>query len=388
MLRTPLASERIQKIDQRTGLKIIQISSFPSPAYSFMYDRPSITPDNQRIHFYAQRWCGRSAPWDIFRCDTDGLNLFQLTERDMDEAPEWHYGVPSAVMSVDGVSLYALFPGEDILLHIDTETGRTEEIVSLKKYIGDGFAFAGVRMNHDETKLYADIRSYEHGDAHLLSIDPRNGEVTALDTNETVQACFGSEPRLLLTKNFMKLGTRTTADGTRVYTSLNDKPMETVVADEDFGNQRPLGIGPPNFAHSSLLGKTDRIQGTGHIPDKCIWIAETSDGSMRKLCEGPYFWHSGASWDGEWIISDTNWPDEGLHLIHVETGNFAYMCSPDATQDHSQFGHPHPGLSQDGRIGVFNSDRTGVCQVYVVHITDEFRENLTSGNHISGSKWF
>jgi len=36
-------------------------------------------------------------------------------------------------------------------------------------------------------------------------------------------------------------------------------------------------------------------------------------------------------------------------------------------------------MSQDGRIGVFRSDHTAMSQVYVAHITDEFRESVKEG---------
>jgi hypothetical protein len=81
MLRTPYASERIQRIDPKNGLKVIQLTSYPVPSEHLHYDWPSVTPDNQRVFFHSQREARRGAPWDIFRCDTDGLNLFQLTER-------------------------------------------------------------------------------------------------------------------------------------------------------------------------------------------------------------------------------------------------------------------------------------------------------------------
>lgn len=101
--------------------------------------------------------------------------------------------------------------------------------------------------------------------------------------------------------------------------------------------------------------------------------------ATRKLVEGPYFWHSGASYDGEWIVADTNTPDEGLQLAHVPTARFKTLCYAGATQDHYNFGHPHPALSQDGRVAVFRSDRTHVPQIYIAHITEEFRERVKAG---------
>ncbi len=94
MLRTPLASERIQRIDLTTGVKVIQITSYPSPSEHLHYNWPSVTPDNGRVIIRCQRAAARGAPVDLFRCDTDGLNLFQLTEREPDA------GTPSVRMTL------------------------------------------------------------------------------------------------------------------------------------------------------------------------------------------------------------------------------------------------------------------------------------------------
>jgi oligogalacturonide lyase len=399
MLRSPLATERITRVDPHTGIKVIQITSYPSPSVHPMYDWPAVTPDNRRMILYSQQYTGRMAPWDIYRCDTDGLNLFQLTERPGHLGRDIHHGIPKARLSLDGERVYAAWTGEDVIYRIDMETGESERIAEFAGAVGEHLTLAGLRINRDETRAYADMRSYEHGDARLLSVDLATGEVTVVDTNATVSACFQNEPKLLLVKNFYKLETVVNPDGTRSFNTTIEHPMEFTICDEDFGNEQPLGIGPQHFAHSTLLGQSGFIQGTGHFPHHCIWLADTStaaDGKpaeVYKLCEGPYFWHSGASFDdgpggrAEWIISDTNWPDQGLHLIHVPTGHFAYVCTPGASQDHSQFGHPHPALSADGSIAVFTSDRTGVTQVYVALLTEEFREKVRTGEAMSGPKW-
>ena len=145
-------------------------------------------------------------------------------------------------------------------------------------------------------------------------------------------------------------------------------------------------ICPSIFAHATLLGKTSMLQGCGLPPERCIWVVEEGK-EPEKLVQGPYFWHSGASFDGEWIVSDTNFPDQGLQLVHVPTQYFRTLCHPGATEDHVEYGHPHPALSQDGRVAVFRSDRTNVSQVYIAHITDEFRESVKAGELDGSNRW-
>ena len=376
MMRMKYGSERIQMHDQETGIKVIQITSFPIQSVHLDYGWPSVTPDNRRFIFCTQQYAGRAAPWDILRCDTDGFGLFQLTDREFPNPAIWHYGIPKAAMTLDGERLYAVWPGENILCRIDVETGETEELADLNPYLTEGHLPMAVRISSGERRIFVDIRSYEHGGAFVLRLDLSSGELVHMLDGRNIHACFSNEERILVQTNFVKLDTEETDDGTRKYSSKRQEKVTFVSCDEDGGDERY--VCDNNFAHSTLLGRTGKVQGTGLPPERCIWVAGEGIEPYRAAV-GPYFWHSGASFDGEWIISDTNWPDNGLHLIHVPTGHFRTLCHARASQEHSQLGHPHPALSQDGRIAVFGSDRTGVSQVYIALITNEFRESVIAG---------
>ena len=376
MLRTSLASERITRIDPTTGIKVIQLTSYPTPSMHLDYAWPSVTPDNQCVVFLCQRAASRAAPWDIFRCDTDGLNLYQLTDRAPGGNTGHHHDIPSVTMTLDGRSLYVIWPSENILCTVDVETGSVDELVPLAEFAPQGHLIGGIRISSSGERLFMGVRSYEHGGGHVLRVDLATGAATTFETDASVDACYPNQPRLLITRNFMKLGTTTTADGTRIYANDRDVPMELWSCDENGDDMRY--VCPKMFAHATMLGRTGHIQGTGYPPHRCIWVVEEGGGPY-KLVSGPYFWHSGASYDGEWIVSDTNWPDVGLQLIHVPTRRFRTLCHAGAAQDHSQFGHAHPALGHDGRIAVFASDRTGVNRVYVARTTDVFRESVVAG---------
>ena len=376
MLRVPLASERIQRIDPETGIKVIQITSYPTQSVHLDYAWPSVTPDNSRVFFYSQRSASRTAPWDLFRCDTDGLNLFQLTEHVPNGGVPGQVGAPQVMTALDGLSLFVSWPGEEILFRVDAETGEMEELCDLKPYVPEGYLLAAVRPSFAPDEMLMNVRSYRHGDASIYRLNLRTGGVDLILENASLQGVFYDARRLWVLKNFMQLGTTTTADGTRIYTNTSPREMEIYSTDDDGGDQRHMcGM---IFGHSTSLGRKNAIQGTGRPPERCIWIVEAGR-EPRALTRGPYFWHSGASFDGEWIISDTNWPDEGLYLINVATGRHRLLCHARATQEHTQYSHTHPTLSQDGRVAVFGSDRSGVYQVYVAHIPDDFRESVIAG---------
>ena len=133
------------------------------------------------------------------------------------------------------------------------------------------------------------------------------------------------------------------------------------------------------FAHSSWLGKTGKLQGCARFPSRAVLVATCGQEHPQLLVQGPYFWHSASTLDGEWIISDTNWPDEGLQLINVSTRRFRTLCYPLSSEGHPQWTHPHPSFSPDGELVLFNSDRTGVAQIYLATIPGEMREELNQG---------
>ncbi|MBI4557983.1 MAG: PD40 domain-containing protein [Candidatus Hydrogenedentes bacterium] len=378
MLRALLGSERIQMIDPHTGIRVIQLTSFPAPSAHFLYDWPSITPDNRRVVFFCQRYAGRGAPWDLFRCDTDGLNQFQLTERgDHDEAGGY-YGRPNSMLSLNGTTVYVVWGTS--LCAVDVETGRTEELRSLEDVCPQGSVFGRIHISASGKRIFVS----RYGDAvGTVRVDLASGAVEEIDLGGHLFACCRTEARLVVQRGQVAWDTAETKNGVR---RIINAGTQLGLWNTDEVGQDARFFCPMMFAHATLLGRLSTIQGCGLPPHRCIWTVE--DGKEpQKLVEGPYFWHSGASFDGEWIVSDTNWPDMGLQLVHVPTRRFATLCHAGATQDHVEFGHPHPALSQDGRIAVFRSDRTHVSQVYLAHITDEFRERVKSGNLAGNDKW-
>ena len=379
MLRTPLASERIQRVDPRTGIKVIQLTSYPTPSAHFLYDWPSVTPDNERVVFWSQRAAGREAPWDLYRCDTDGINLFQLTERGDRRERGGYYGRASSIMTLDGRTVYVIWG--TTFASVDVETGGVEELLSLESVAPDDSTFGSISLDETNGILYAN----RSGPGNVtVRIDLASGDVGELELDGRFTGVVHGTDRIIAHRGTVIYDTEARADGVRGVVNVGD---ELSVWNLKSDGTDPQYVSPWIFAHATTLGLSGIVQGTGRFPHKCIWVAEAGK-EPEKLVSGPYFWHSGASSDGEWIVSDTNWPDQGLQLIHVPSRNFTTLCQPNATQDHVEYGHPHPALSHDGRICVFRSDRTGMSQVYVAHVTHEFRERLSSGDVASGPKWF
>ncbi len=373
MLRTPFASERIQRIDPTTGIKVIQLTSYPSPAAHVPYDWPSITPDNSRIILYAQRWTGRTAPWDIYRVDSDGLNMFQLTEDGEDDSAEGYYGRQWCALTLDGQTLYVLW--NRILRRIDVETGKDEAICDLSEHSSEQIVLGRIGISSTGNRLFISRRGKPQEGQHIWQTPPALRYELATGSVDEVD--FQSEPRVMVQRVSAGDTVRPEvgADGIRRFVNVGGLPYLYSV-DEDGGSEKL--ITQNIFAHCTLLGRSDAVQGCGRPPERCLWTAKAGE-EPEKLVQGPYFWHSAGSMDGEWVVADTNWPDCGIQLAHVPTKQFRTLCHPNGSLAHVEFGHPHPCISQDGRLVVFRSDRTGMSQVYAAHVTDEFRESVIAG---------
>lgn len=329
--------------------------------------------------FFCQRYAGRGAPWDLFRCDTDGLNLFQLTERGDREESGGYYGRASAVLTLDGKTIYVVWRTD--LCAVDVETGKVDELLSLDGFCPEGSVFSRIHISASGDLLF--IGRHGSDGPGAVRVNLETGHIDEIDIGGYLFACVQTGPRLIVQRGEVKWGTAPGAAGSRRVINVGSK-LSLWNTDEDGGDGRL--ICPSIFAHATMLGKTSMLQGCGLPPDRCVWVVEEGK-EPEKAVQGPYFWHSGASFDGEWIVADTNWPDMGLQLVHVPTRHFRTLCDAGATQDHVEFGHPHPALSQDGRIAVFRSDRMGVSQVYVAHITEEFRESVKAGELDGKDKW-
>jgi hypothetical protein len=206
-----------------------------------------------------------------------------------------------------------------------------------------------------------------------LRVDLATGKTDAHEADAVVAGCFQGSGRIEIIRSYQRVEAIAQADGTRVIKNVRPEPMTAWSIEPDGSDEKLIGR-VDMFGHHTILGRTELVQGTGQPPNRCIWLVEPGK-EPEKIAQGPYFWHSGASFDGEWIIADTSWPDEGLKLIHVPSRHWRTLCHAKAEQEHAGT-HPHPALSQDGRIAVFGSDRTGVPQVYLAHIPDDFRESV------------
>lgn len=339
--------ERIEFVDARTGVRLMQVTSFPTMSMALPYFGRNFTSDSKTLIFVSQREAGRDAPWDLFRVDIDGTNLTQLTECE---------GAAGFVMSPGDDCAY--FHRQGALWKVDINTFREEEILA-----PHGVASIGAgAISPDGAHYFAQVVT-AHETSGIVRI--------RTDGSEAVLIAEG-EPGSLALHSASPGGV-----GLLVWKRRGGKKM-WVLLDID-GSEKGVYTGSYDFAHCTFLGRSERVQGCALPPDRALVHIGPGEQQPTTIAQGVYFWHSASTLDGEWIVSDTNWPDEGLQLVHVPTGRYRPLCYPRSSQGHPQWTHPHPQFSPDGRAVLFNSDRTGICQIYLAFIPDDLRERVRTG---------
>lgn len=340
-------SERAILRDPQTGLTLIRLTHSSCIATSLYFEMCSFTDDELYVVILCQRYAGRDAPWDLFRARTDGLELVQLTEQE----------------DVHG-------------LVVSPETGKVF-------YQADGFLHMLDLQSLDEATL-AEVPG-------VSPVSPRSLAAVDLRATTYFGNCFDDEHNALLFRVELSNGAaeilyeserqnHITVDAAGETIAFNDWQGDRIVPsfiDSDGRNVRPQPF--TLFAHNTWLGDTKKLQGTLLPGGHAIVAIEEGDPEPTILTEGRYYWHSSSSRDGEWIVADTNWPAEGIYLLHVPSSTVTYVCNPQATCSHPQWTHPHPALSPNMRFLLFNSDVTGIGQVYLAELTEEFLADAESG---------
>ena len=345
-----LGSERIEFRDRVTGVHITQITSFPVMSNHFYIEHPSFTSDCSTLVIRSQRVPARAAPWDLYACDADGLNLRQLT--DEDDANNFalaHEG--SLAWYQRGTSLWS----------VDVGTGERREVcggppgvLSMGYWCGcaspDGkFYFGYGRRRSDDQGVVIRYRT-DGTEAVVLAADPHLCHLHASPGGHGIS--FG--------------GVNERGEG--VQYGMN----------HDGTNLRVLPTA--TLSHFTWAGTTKRFVGAGMWERRVIHTIEEGQRDSSVVVEGSFFWHTGISWDAEWTVADTNWPNEGLMIVNIRARQYARLCLTDNTAGHPQWTHAHPAFSPDGKRVVYTSDRTGICQVYVADVPEEFKAWVATPN--------
>ena len=341
---TVFPGEAYRTFDPETGVEIWQLTSGPTVNTNLYTHVNFFTRDSNTLIFQSFPGYVRGMTPQIFRVDVDGQNLTQLTD-----AP----GIGGIVLAKETPFVYFLKKNQLVRENILT---AEEEVVAREDAVLEAETALG-SLSEDDSFYAADVK-WTSGGFGIFTADLRSGR-TRLLKMDAVTHHVQINPA---DKN------------TLLFQYFNDDPHMLWLMDSNGQNLRPLNV-LRETGHFTWMGKTGRVLTTADYPRKALVSIADGEAAEQVIVESPeiYFWHAGVSRDGQWIVSDSNWPDQGIFLIHAETGTVRKLCSDYSSKTY-QLSHPHPAFSPDGKQVVFNSDRYGFPHVFLAKIPEEWQK--------------
>lgn len=341
------SSERKLFEDGKTGVGIVKLTAFPTVNTKFYFHVHAFAPDSQSLVFKSYKYAHRDSQIDIFKVNIDGKGLVQLTDR-----PD----VGGAVVSFDGKWLYYVSNGEFRRLSMST---YEEESI---RHLDSLAAGAGLSsMTYDDRFYYVEVnlKNGRRGIARF-STDGREADVVFENAYITHAQIEPSEGNVIAFQ-----------DGP------DERHRNIWLVNQDGSHLRPLEL-PYGNGHWMWVGSTKKIMSNLEKEYQGIAMMAEHDEAPELIADGEHYWHASCSMDGKWMVSDTNWPDHGIHLINVATRKSKVLCYPNSSSCHPQWTHPHPSFSPDGKLVVYNSDESGIPHVYMACIPDDMLAEMAA----------
>ena len=342
-MATPMSAEVSFYQDRVTGIRIAQLTAWPCVNNIPYFHDHFFTPDSRTLLFHSIPGPRGAGTADIYRVDMNGHRLARLTT-----GLRWS----GLAMAADGKGFY--YTSEGALWWADLETGEPQQVVKLPP----GASGAGGGSLTRDGKVYVVQLVLASGEMGILRVytDRAQGEVVHTVSRLSHAQVEPSEGRMI------------------AYQITRPDNINQWWLPADGGEPRPFML-EEGTGHWMWVAETRRIVSTLLHPRGALLTVGIDDPAPSVVVEAPiYFWHAAVSRDGVWAVSDTNWPDQGLQLVHMPTGHFETLCMSDS--DNGAWNHPHPSFSPDGSMVAFQSNRTGVPQVYLGHIPPEMKAQL------------
>lgn len=331
--------------DPETGAKIVKLTAFPVVHHKLYFHINQFTPDSKTLVFHSQRGSRREDGQDIYKVNTDGTGLFQLTDDPYVSGP---------ILSYSGKYLY--YFSKSVLKRVDIQTFEEDEIAWIKGLNGAGCT----SLTFDDRILVGEGNSVDGKRViYRVATDGSAADIISENDMITHTQVEPSEGKLVAFQH-----------------GPDAQHRNIWLMNIDGTDMRPLEL-PYGNGHWMWIGDSKRIM--SNLESSCWGISTYREGDAEPekiVSDGLTCWHGSCSVDGKWMVTDTNWPDNGIHLICPETKKHAKICNSNSSNCHPQWTHPHPSFSPDTRYVVFNSDETGISHIYLAEVSDELKNSL------------
>ncbi|MGH2559415.1 MAG: TolB family protein [Thermomicrobiales bacterium] len=393
--RTQSIAPHVESIARETypesGARVTQLTNAASIHTHIYPESPVFTPDSRR--FVYSRFLSVDQPCEYWICDLTTHQLRPLTR------PAEEPSVHGPVVSPDGrwfvyVSLPEEAGGDSNVsmlevrrLSLDDPGSHSEVVCAIEGFrrpypLGtispDGRFYA--------TSALQFLRSGEPPIAGILVVDLESMAIICVHQgsdifNAHLQFEPGAGHDLLIQHN---RGGILDEHGT-IVRLVGEEGATFYVIDREGSNLRRLNIGTPHSrpvqGHQVWLGPTGRILSTlvrrpGDDPNEGDLVSiGVGDERPHEVALGWAFDHVAVTQDGRYFVCDVK-PNAEIVVGSIATGRVRVLCESGASLGRPQYTHSHPFFSPDARSVLFNSDRTGLGQIYAATVPDRFLASL------------
>jgi hypothetical protein len=368
-----------------TGAAIRRLTASPAITHNFYHEQPITTPDSRRLALFRTL--------DADPCTPGDLLVYDLETYKVCRPLRGVFGMGAGIYAVctsswSGV-LFAVQQcgAEKLVVRLDLETLEStvlfpwpsELTPSLQSVSADGrWALTSARLDKNTFGI--------------VRFDLQNGELGILHegphlVNPHLQYRLGIGDRILVQEN---RGCQMDDAGNLVR-GCDERGVGLFSLNSQGGDRREFPIAPPltprTSGHECWIGASDRVIVTlmepYHDGEKSGNVLEVSHDwpGARVVFDTPHFWnHISASRCGRYFVADgSSLPGTPLIVGCIATGRTEVLCQSLTSSGAAQFTHAHPYFTADNQWVIFNSDYTGVPQLYACRVPQELLQTLESG---------
>ncbi|NNE93237.1 MAG: hypothetical protein HKN23_16460, partial [Verrucomicrobiales bacterium] len=162
-----------------------------------------------------------------------------------------------------------------------------------------------------------------------------------------------------------------------VIRSVGPEGATLYTIDSDGKNERPLPVGKPYT--TPVTGHECFIGETGNVILTCrggkVYRATPGGEKADLIAVGAGFMHITASPDGKFFVVD-DIKTGRLSIGCIATRKILPLCDSGTSGGSPQYTHSHPYITPGNRHVIYNSDRTGIAQVYAASIPEDLLAEL------------
>jgi hypothetical protein len=358
-------------VDPETGILVIRLTSEPCVSHHIYPEAPISTPDGQRFIF--ARRPALDSQTTFWIADLETLAVRQITDEENASAPvvtpdgKWFfYSVGRQVKRMSPKTFE-----REAVFEVPPELDWVGGIVSVD-YSGMRF-LAGAR---GKSGLYG-----------VAVIEPAAGTARIVYEGKDIRNPHGQYSRNPERKVLVQVNNGIEVDRHgNILRLVGEKGASLVVVNDDGTNpvtlkaassmlERVQGhqcwVGPKNMVITTLHRREDISK--PWIQDRAVTVVPGEE--YRIVGEGQGFTHIHTSPDGEFWISDDNKTGD-IYIGSIKTARYKLLHRSGATFGSAQYAHPHPFFLGDGKSVGWNSDVTGVPQIYVARLPAGFLDTL------------